>query len=166
MKLIQVTVALSGFLLLVMLASAACSDGSDRAAAPGQSLSQAEEEQLGQTVVEAQRAFLTGEAKEAYAFFASDYQERCSFEEFSRLLELTQAIYGSSGQPEIAVEAIRLEGEKAFVDIRVNGQVLDAGSEPDGYPYFWILEDGEWKRTSENPAPCELPVGTPLTPGQ
>lgn len=167
MKIIRVTFALAWFFLL-MLASMACgNDGHQTAPGvglPGGSLSQAGEEQLRQTVVQAQRTFLVGEAEEAYAFFTSDYQARCPFEQFSKGLKVAQAMYRSSQEPEITVEAIRLEGEKAFVDILVNGQDISAGAQPTAYPYFWVLEDGEWKRTNEDPAPCVFPTGTPVAP--
>lgn len=168
MKLTTITVGLTGLLFLLMVTTVACGDGEEEeapgAGVSGQSMPQAEEERLRQTAIEAQRTFLTGEADEAYAFFSSDYQAKCPFEDFSRGLMATQAFFGPWEEPEITVEAIRLEGEKAFVDILVNGQDISAGGQPPTYPYFWILEEGEWKRTSENPSPCVFPSGTPVAP--
>jgi len=168
MKLTTITVGLAGLLFLLMVTTVACGDDKDGeapgAGAPAQSLPQAEEEQLRQTVVEAQRTFLTGEAEEAYSFYSSDYQAKCPFENFSRILMLALALFSPSEEPEITVGAIRLEGEKAFVDILVNGQDISAGTRPPAYPYYWIREGDEWKRTSDNPSPCLFPIVTPVAP--
>jgi len=165
------SVALAGLsLLLLSMLATSCGGGGEGTTpgvtTPGQGGAQPGENELRQTAKEAQLTFIKGEADQAYAFFSSDYQARCPFEDFEKLLMAIQSVFGGQEDVEVIVEGVRFEGAKAFVDISVNGQDIDAGAESAPYPYYWIVENGTWKRTNDDPAPCRFPVATPLSPGQ
>ncbi len=119
------------------------------------------EDDLRQAATEAARAFIDGNSAISYTFYAADYRERCPFDDFLGLVLFTEAFLGDISEAEVTAESIRFEGERAFVDIRfeLNGVDLSGDDEEDEYPDYWILEEGEWKSTSDDPAPCELDFG-------
>lgn len=151
--------------LLLVLSSVAVSCGGDKEGG-AQSDGHPGEEQLRATAQEAQRVFISGEPEEAYAFFSTDYKARCPLPDFTRLLMGSRSLSGISKDAEIAVTSVRFEDDKAFVDLTVNGQNLNVGAEAALYPYYWIAEDGQWKRTNDEPQPCAFPIGTPTAPGE
>ena len=116
------------------------------------------EDDLRQAATEAVQAFIDGDTALSYTFFAADYRERCPFGDYLGTVLFTEAFLGDISGAEATVVGIRFEGEQAFVDtgIELNGVDLLGDGEEDEYPDYWILEDGEWKSTSDDPAPCEL----------
>lgn len=119
------------------------------------------EDDLRQAATEAVLAFIDGDAAISYTFFAADYRERCPFNDYLGVVLFAGAFLGDISEAEATVEGIRFEGERAFVDTRIelNGVDLLGDDEEEEYPDYWILEEGEWKSTSDEPAPCELDFG-------
>jgi hypothetical protein len=117
------------------------------------------EEDLRRTAAEAFEAFIEGDNAKYYTFFASDFRERCPIEDFTSILDLASELLGDISEAEVVIDDIRFEGSRAFVDAHLDlqGTELNLGNgEEDGYPVYWILEDGRWRNTTDDPRPCEL----------
>ena len=119
------------------------------------------EDDLRHAALQAAEAVINGDAAISYTFQAAGYRERCSFGDYLGTVLFIEAFLGDISGAEATVEGIRFEGERAFVDIQLelNGVDLFGDDDEDEYPNYWILEDGEWKNTSDDPAPCELDFG-------
>lgn len=166
----------AGVAILLFLFTA-CSSGSSEPPPPTTSPSIAEsptassptadddvrdrEDDLRQVALQAAQAVIDGDTAISYTFQAAGYRERCPFGDYLGMMLFVEAFLGDISEAEATVEGIRFEGERAFADIQLelNGAGLFGDDDEDEYPDFWILEDGEWKSTSADPAPCELDFG-------
>jgi hypothetical protein len=106
-----------------------------------------------------EQELLTGSSAKAYSFAASSYQERCTVGEFMGLMLMGRALIGDDIQGvEVKVAGIRHEGDKTFVDTEwwMDGRPMNVGQSQEEYPTYWIQEDGQWRWTTDDPAPCSL----------
>ncbi len=153
---------------MVAASAVACGDDSSEPTATqeeqptdstDQDLSSGEDE-LRRTAQEAIDAFLDGDNAKFYTYYAEEYKTRCSLGDFLGLLALSRAFIGDLSDAEGSIGTVRFEEDRAFVHIEISldGEELfpDEGEEDDEY---WILEEGAWKLTSEDPNPCDLDFG-------
>jgi hypothetical protein len=119
------------------------------------------EDDLRDTAAEAMEAFINGDNAKFYTYFSSGFRERCPLGDFIGLLALAQGFLGDMSDAEVAVGDIRFETDRAFVDVHLvlAGQELEPDGEDEEYPDYWILEDGEWKTTTDDPRPCTMDQG-------
>ena len=166
MKAMVVTILLTG----ALLASCGGSDESRTEAEPGTSSTPDSTDQPSDDVsdregdlrgaaTQAMQDFIDGNNAKYYASTTSDFQKKCPLEDFIGILVLGRGFLGDISDAEAVIDDVRFEDSRGFTDghLELDGTKLDLnGDEEDEYPEYWVLEDGRWKWTSDDPAPCDI----------
>lgn len=145
---------------------AACVGGGDSDAPSeegGAAALESREGELRDTVENAIRAFLDGDADAFYDNFSSDFQARCDRNDFRAILALATVFIGdlSDRAATIDITNVRFEEDRAYVDakIDVEGADIEGENEEGSFTDFWVLEDGKWKADTTEENPCDLGEG-------
>jgi hypothetical protein len=118
-----------------------------------------EEYDLRDTLAEAFEAFIDGDNAKLYTYGSSEFRDKCPFGDFVSQLAIVKAVLGDISEAEAAVDDVRIEGSRGFVDshLELDGvEIVNSAEDDDHFPDYWILEDGEWKSMVDGPAPCEV----------
>jgi len=123
------------------------------------------EDELRQTVTEAAEALFQNDFDSFYAYFSPDYQQRCPPEDMKRMIAVGLQLLGDFRGAKLEITHVEFQADRAFVeaytDIRGRRVPFFAESR---YPTYWVMVDGTWRMTDDNPAPCELFPPTPTLP--
>ena len=119
------------------------------------------EDDLRRAATEAGEAFFAGDNAKLYTFLASDYREVCPFGDFLGILLFGRGFLGDLSDADFIIDSVTFQESRAIVKSHweINGVPLASDDEEDEYPDYWVLEDGDWKSTSDDSAPCELDFG-------
>jgi len=114
------------------------------------------EGELRATVEAALEAYLRGDALEFYSHAAHDYREKCPVDDFLGVVLLGQTSVGNWSDTGSSLEQVWFEDSRGFVDVPLMIANVDVWGDPavEAYPEYWIREGGEWKFTTDDPAPC------------
>ena len=120
------------------------------------------EDDLRDTVVEAFQAFTDGRNAEFYMFSSSESRDKCPFEDFVGMLMRLKVSLGDISEAEVVIDDVRIEGSRGYVDSHIESdgvEIVSSVEDADHFPDYWIVEDGEWKSMTDNPAPCGVEDG-------
>ncbi len=155
---------------VLLLVAVACGDGG------GDGNDELTEESLTANAEGFARAFLEGDAAEAYEYLHPGYKEECSLQDFRELLVFAQTfIEGFAGddvkldEGEYRIDDVSIDGNEGLVQ----GQFLLDGEElsDDGASEEqWLFENDQWFTTTEEEEPCDtdldVDIGDPDDPDE
>ncbi len=149
-----------GVAALCLLLTSSCSGDDDGG---GASDPDTREQVLRGTVEDAFAAFRDAKIDDFYAYFSTDFHDRCEIGDFRRVMAIAQVFITELDQSEFTIEDVTFEGDdRATVKAKFESSDEDSSvsvGDTGGFLDLWVLEDGEWKTDIDEEDPCDLSTG-------
>ena len=153
--------------LVVALSAAACGGGET---APNHEVGGTEAE-LRQTAIRFGDAFIGGRYEDAYYLHTSEWQSRCSVQDWIEMMKVKkQALSdqvvsegGDMSTARVIITAVEVDGFRGVHEghVEVSGKAYLFGDQDQSGGTYWIWRDGRWQATDDRKEPCSIPSASP-----